>query len=281
MMSNDLSAVKSRLIIKRKNGWVNLNLEELWAYRGLIWVLIARDIKGRYRHTALGPLWFFLSPLVNLVVMSLVFGSFAKLPSEGLPYPLFLFAATLPWTFFSATTAAASGSLTTFMPYITKVYFPRLIAPIVSVVTALADWAISLILLVALMLYYQVWPTTAFLALPLYLLLAMMIGMAIGLWTATLAVWFRDLNRIITYGLQVWYFVTPVLYSPSMIPEKWLWLYQLNPMYWVVEGFRWSLLGKGEAPEPIMFFSLGIFFLLLVFGMYVFQRTTRNIVDIL
>ena len=276
----DISAGRTSLIIKPRRGWGNLDLGELWPYRSLIWTLIARDVKARYRQTALGPLWFFISPFVNLVVMSMIFGGLAKMPSEGLPYPLFLFAATLPWTFFAMTTTSSSSSLTNFMSYMTKVYFPRLIAPIVSVVTGLADWAISLLLLIGLMIFYHVYPSLAILALPLYLLMALMVGLAVGLWSATLAVWFRDLSRVITYGLQLWYFCTPVLYSSSLVPARWEWLYQLNPMFWVVEGFRWSLLGKGRTPEPIMLIPLGFFFLLLVSGVYVFQRTTRSIVDI-
>jgi len=267
------------LVIQPTTGWSSLALHELWQYRELLWFLTSRNIKGRYRQMALGPLWIVINPLVEMVIFSLIFGGLAKLPSDGLPYPIFTYTALLPWGYFSGAAGASVGSLVSQMSMISKVYFPRLVVPISAVLSGLVDLAISSLVLLGMMAYYGFAPSPAMLTLPLYVLLATAAALGVGLWSATLAVRYRDLRNAIGYGLRVWMFATPVAYAASLIPERWQWLYQLNPMYWVIEGFRWALLGKGQAPQPLMLVPVSFVLLLLISGAFVFRRTERTIVD--
>ena len=269
------------LVIQPTRGWSSLALHELWQYRELLWFLTWRNIKGRYRQMALGPLWIIISPLVEMVIFSLIFGTLAKLPSDGLPYPIFTYTALLPWGYFSGAAGASVGSLISQMGVISKVYFPRLVVPISAVLSGLVDLAVSFLVLLGMMAYYGFAPSPAMLTLPLYVLLATAIALGVGLWSATLAVRYRDLRNAIGYGLRVWMYVTPVAYAASLIPERWQLLYQLNPMYWVIEGFRWALLGKGQAPQPLMLVPVALVLLLLISGAFVFRRTERTIVDLL
>ena len=277
-MERDSSSVPTT-IIEPTRGWSSLALYELWQYRELLWFQTWRDIKGRYRQMALGPLWIIISPLVNMVIFSVIFGRLAKLPSDGLPYPIFTYTAILPWTYFSGAAGASVGSLVSRMSVISKVYFPRLVVPISAVLSGLVDLAVSFIVLLGMMAYYGFAPSLAVLMLPLYVLLATATALGVGLWSATIAVRFRDLRNAIGYGLRVWMYLTPVAYSASLIPERWQLLYQLNPMYWVVEGFRWALLGKGQVAQPLMLVSVGLTLFLLISGAFVFRRTERTIVD--
>ena len=267
------------LVIQPTRGWSSLALHELWEYRELLWFLTWRNIKGRYRQMALGPLWIVIKPLVNMVIFSVIFGRLAKLPSEGLPYPIFTYTALLPWTYFSSAAGESVGSLVSQMGVISKVYFPRLVVPISAVLSGLVDLAISFLILLGMMAYYGFAPSLAMLTLPLYVLLATAIALGVGLWSATVTVRFRDLGFVVGYGLQAWMYATPVAYAASLIPQRWQWLYQLNPMYWVIEGFRWALLGKGQAPQPLMLVPVGFVLLLLISGAFVFRRTERTIVD--
>ena len=269
------------LVIQPSRGWSSLALHELWQYRELLWFLTLRDIKGRYRQMALGPLWIVIKPLVNMVIFSVIFGRLAKLPSEGVPYPIFTYTALLPWTYFSGAADASVGSLVSRMSVISKVYFPRLVVPVSAVLSGLVDLAVSFLVLLAMMAYYGFAPSPAMLTLPLYVLLATATALGVGLWSATVAVRFRDLQFAISYGLTVWMYATPVAYAATLIPERWRLLYQLNPMYWVIEGFRWALLGKGQAPQPLMLVPVGFVLLLLISGAFVFRRTERTIVDLL
>jgi lipopolysaccharide transport system permease protein len=267
-------------VIQPARGWSSLALHELWQYRGLLWILTWRDIKSRYRQMALGPLWIILIPLVNMVIFSIIFGKLARLPSEGLPYPIFTYTALLPWTYFSEAANGSVGSLLRSMNLISKVYFPRLIVPISAVLSGLVDLAISFLVLLGMMACYGFAPPLAVLILPLYVVLAMATALSVGLWNTNLAVRFRDLRFATTYGLQVWLYATPVAYSASLIPERWQILYQLNPMYWVIEGFRWVLLGKGQPPQPLMLVPVGLVLFLLLSGAFVFRRMERTIVDL-
>ena len=271
----------STLVIQPTRGWSSLALHELWEYRELLWFLTWRNIKGRYRQMALGPLWIIIKPLVNMVVFSVIFGTLAKLPSEGLPYPIFTYTALLPWTYFSGAAGDSVGSLVSQMGLISKVYFPRLVVPISAVLSGLVDLAISFVILLGMMAYYGFAPSLVMLTLPLYVLLATATALGVGLWSATLSVRFRDLQFAITYGLQIWMYATPVAYASSLIPQRWQLLYQLNPMYWVIEGFRWALLGKGQAPQPLMLVPVGFVLFLVISGAFVFRRTERTIVDLL
>jgi lipopolysaccharide transport system permease protein len=267
------------LVIQPTRGWSSLALHELWQYRELLWFLTWRDIKGSYRQMALGPLWIIIKPLVDMVIFSVIFGTLAKLPSDGLPYPIFTYTALLPWGYFSGAAGASVDSLVSRMSVISKVYFPRLVVPVSAVLSGLVDLAVSSLILLGMMAYYSFAPSLTMLALPLYVLLAMTTALGVGLWSATLAVRFRDLRTAIGYGLRALTYATPVAYSASLIPERWQLLYQLNPMYWVVEGFRWSLLGKGQAPQPLMLVPVGLVLMLLISGAFVFRRTERTIVD--
>lgn len=268
-------------IIRPPSGWNILPLQELWQYRELLWVLTSREVKARYRQMALGPLWIIIIPLVDMVIFSLIFGRLARLPSEGVPYPIFTYTALLPWTYFSTSANSAVGSLLKSMKVISKIYFPRLIVPMSAVLSGLVDLSISFVVLTGMMLYYGFVPSWAALTLPFYILLAMGLALGVGLWNTNLAVRFRDLQYATTYGLQAWLYATPVAYSASLIPERWQLVYQLNPMYWVIEGFRWALLGTGQPPQPLMLIPVGLVLCLLVSGIFVFQRTEQTIVDLL
>ena len=260
-------------------GWTHLELQEVWEYRDLIWSFAVRNFRVRYRQMALGPLWSILSPLIDMIIFSTIFGSLAKLPSEGIPYSVFTYTALIPWGYFSGVATSTAGSLVSEMDVISKIYFPRLVIPLSSILSLLFDTIISLLILVGMVLYYHFPITWKVLLLPLYLLLAAGAGMGIGLWLATLAVQYRDTRNLAGYGLQVLKFLTPVVYSASLIPEKWQILYNLNPMYWVVEGFRWIFLDTGLMPNILLSISVLLVVILFVTGLYVFRHTERTIVD--
>ena len=267
--------------IKPSRGWGRLDLHEVWQARELLWFMTTRDIKGRYRQMALGPLWIVLKPLVNMVIFSVIFGGLAKLPSNGIPYPIFTFTALLPWTFFSNAAGTAAGSLVTRLSIISKVYFPRLLIPISAVLSGLIDLAFSFLVLFGMLLAYGFSPSLSWLALPFYVLMAAAAALAVGLWAATIAVRFRDTQYAVTYGLQVWMYASPVAYAAHLVPEKWQFLYQLNPMYWVIEGFRWAILDIGEPLGPEIAIPAALVVLMLVSGAFVFRRTERTIVDLI
>jgi len=272
---------KPHIQIKPNRGWSRLALHELWGYRSLLWFLTARDIKGSHRQMALGPLWIIIKPLVDMVIFSLIFGRLAKLPSDGVPYPIFTYTALLPWTFFSTACIASVGSLVSQMNVISKVYFPRLVVPVSAVLAGLVDLAVSFLVLLGMMAFFGFAPSWAILTLPFYILLAAATALGVGLWGAAIAVQFRDLKNAVTYGISVWMYATPVAYSASLIPERWQLLYQLNPLFWVVEGSRWALLGTGQPPQPLMLVPVGLVLLLLIWGAFVFKRTERTVVDLL
>jgi lipopolysaccharide transport system permease protein len=265
--------------IQPLQGWSQLGLDELWEYRDLVWLFTVRNIRSRYRQMALGPLWSVLKPLVNMVIFSVIFGTLAKLPSDGVPYPIFAYTALLPWSYFSGVAGASTGSLVSQMAIISKVYFPRLAIPISNVFSGLFDFFISIFILFGMMLYYDISLSWKLVLLPLYILLAAVTGLGIGLWTATLTVRYRDVGTLVGYGLQVLKYASPIAYSASLIPENWMTIYRLNPIFWVVEGFRWALLGTGQAPQPLMAVSAGLSLILLISGTFVFRRTERTIVD--
>jgi lipopolysaccharide transport system permease protein len=268
-------------IIKPKKGWQGLEFGEVWRYRELLWFLTVRDIKGRYRQMALGPLWLTIRPVLNMIVYSVVFGGIAKLPSDGLPYPILTFSALLPWMFFATAVTSASQSLMNQTSVISKVYFPRLVIPIAAIFSGLVDFVCSAFVLLGMMIYYGFVPTLGALVLPFFVLIAAAFALGLGLWTATLTVRFRDLQFVVAFLISAGLYATPVAYAASAFPAKWLTLLKLNPMFWVVEGFRWSLLGHGTAPQPFMLISVAGVALILVTGAYVFRRSERNLVDLL
>lgn len=267
--------------IEPSKGWGRLGLGELWEYRDLLWFHTLKEIAGKYRQMALGPMWIVLQPIINMLLFSFVFGTIAKLPSEGVPYPIFVYTALLPWTLFQNACTYSSNSLVQQMPVISKVYFPRLIVPIASTLSWVVDFAISFGFLLLLMFYFGFVPGWKLLFIPLYLMWTVAFALAIGFCSAGLAVKYRDVSYVITYGLRAFMYLTPVAYSASLVPEKLLWAYKLNPLYWIIEGFRWALIDTAAAPGWEMALPIALTAGMLVLGIYLFRRSERTVVDLL
>jgi lipopolysaccharide transport system permease protein len=282
----ELSAPKEasplpRLVIQPSKGWSSLGLRDVWEYRELLYFLVWREIQGAYRQTALGLSWLFLRPAVNVLVLSLVFGGLVKVPSGDLPYPLFSLAALLPWGFFSNGVIRASRSLVDNMQVISKVYFPRMVIPIAGAASGLVDFAASLVVLLVAMVAYRMPLRPEVLWLPVFLLVALVFSLAVGLWLATLSVKYRDVSFAVNFLLQAMMYLSPVIYPVSMVPEKLLFFYQLNPMTGVIQGFRWALFGSEPAPGLAFLAEIGIAIACLISGAYIFRRTERTVVDLL
>lgn len=273
-------AAAPTIVIRPSRGWVALRLRELWEYRELFYFLAWRDIKVRYKQTVLGAAWAIIQPFFTMVVFSIFFGQLAKIPSDGVPYPVFAYCALLPWHLFAYALNESANSMVGNQQLIKKVYFPRLIIPLAGVLAGLVDFAIAFGVLLLLMLYYGIVPTVAIVTLPLFLLLAVGAALAVGLWLSTLNVQYRDVRYVIPFLTQFWLFATPVAYPSSLVPEPWRLLYGLNPMAGVVEGFRWALLGKAEWPGPMIFVSAAMVAALLVSGLYYFRRMERTFADV-
>lgn len=267
-------------VIVPSEGRVSLGLRELWAYRELLYFLIWRDIKVRYRQTILGAAWAIVQPVTAMVIFSTIFGRLAGLPSDGLPYPLFSYTALLPWNLVAVAVARSTTSLVGSANLIQKVYFPRLIIPLASTLAGLVDFAIALGLLVGLMLYFGHVPTLAVWSLPLFVLLALATAFAVGLWLSALNVRYRDVGHVVPFLVQAWLFASPVAYAASLIPERWRSIYALNPMVGVIEGFRWALLGTPNATGPLLGVSVGVVLVLLVSGTLYFQRMEETFADV-
>ena len=279
-LSSAHSASLPTLRIARSNGWVPLKLSELWEYRELLYFLVWRDIKVRYKQTALGATWAIIQPFFTMVVFSLFFGRLAGMPSDGIPYPIFSFAALVPWSFFANGLSQSSNSLVGSSNLITKVYFPRLIIPLASSFSGVVDFLIAFAVLIVMMLYYSLLPTLNVLWLPLFFLLAMVTSLGVGLWLSALNVEYRDVRFIVPFITQFWLFVTPIAYPSSLLPEPWHTLYGLNPMVGVVEGFRWALLGTKTAPGPIIAVSSAAAIVILITGAFYFRRMEKTFADI-
>lgn len=269
-----------RNVIRPSRGWVSLRLKDVWAYRELLYFLMWRDIKLRYKQTVLGVAWAIIQPFFAMVIFSIFFGRLAKIPSDGLPYPVFAYCALLPWQFFSHALTESGNSLVASQNLITKVYFPRLVIPLAATLAGLVDFAIAFLVLVGMMVYYGIAPTVAVVTLPLLILFALATALAVGLWLSALNVEYRDVRYTIPFLAQFWLFATPVAYPSSLIPERWRALYGVNPMAGVVEGFRWALLGKAEPPGPLLAVSVGVVLLLLFGGLYYFRRMEKTFADV-
>lgn len=268
------------VLIRPSRGWAALQLGQLWEYRELLYFLAWRDVKVRYKQTALGVAWVVLQPLLTTLIFTVIFGNLAKLPSENLPYAVFAMAGLVPWSYFSSAFSKGGASLVNSANLISKVYFPRLIVPITGVLGGLIDFAIGFVVLLVLMLAYGVAPTAAVLTLPFFVLLAVVTALGVSLWLSALNVQYRDITYLIPFLSQFWLYATPVVYPASLIPEKWRLIYGLNPMAGVVEGFRWSLFGTGEAPGPMLAVSVAVSLALLVSGAFFFRRMERTFSDV-
>jgi lipopolysaccharide transport system permease protein len=273
------------VIIRPMPGWASLQLRTVWEYRELLFFLVWRDIKVRYKQTALGVLWIVLQPVISMVVFTLLFGVLLRVPSGEVPYPIFSYAALLPWTYFATSLTRASSSLVGSANLITKVYFPRLIIPIGGVLSPLVDFAVGFVVLLGLMAFYRIVPTPKVVLLPVFLLLAVLTALGSGLWLGALNVRYRDIGYVVPFLIQMWMYATPVIYGSTLLPERLRFLLGLNPMTSVVEGFRWALLGEAApaSQTSIWLFGLSIvvMMVMLISGLIFFRRTERTFADII
>ena len=268
------------IYIKPSLGFTALNLRDLWLYRELIFFMVWRDIKVRYKQTFLGAAWAIIQPVLTMLALYFLFDRVAKLPTDNVPYPIFSYTALLPWGLFVAALNQGSRSLTSNHNMITKVYFPKLILPLSSVLAGLVDFAVASVILVALFFYYQVTPAWYLLwVLPLFLLLAIITALGVALWLSAINVKYRDVNYVLPFLTQFWFFATPVAYSANAISEKWQLVYSLNPMAGVVNGFRWALLGTGNGPDAGLWVSIGISVLILISGLFYFRNMEKTFAD--
>lgn len=279
-MAETLTSALPTTLIRPSNGAVSLKLGDVWSYRELLGFLVWRDVKVRYKQAALGIAWAVIQPLMAMVVFSIFFGRLARMPSDGLPYPVFAYAGLLPWQLFAHAMTESSNSLVGSQHLITKVYFPRLVIPMAAVLAGLVDFAIALVILFVMMAGFRVAPGPGLIALPAFLLLAVASALAVGLWLSALNVRYRDIRHIVPFLTQLGLFVTPVVYPSTLVPEPWRWVYGLNPMAGVVEGFRWALLGSGDGPSPMLAVSVGVVAVLLISGLWYFRRAERTFADL-
>ncbi len=276
-----MSSEPTTIYIRPSTGLAALNLRDLWIYRELVFFMIWRDIKVRYKQTLLGAAWAIIQPLLTMIVFNFVFGRIAKVPTEGVPYPIFSYTALLPWGLFTAALNTASRSLTSNQNMVTKIYFPRLVLPLASVLGGLVDFAIAFSILVALMIYYKVPPTASIWTLPLFLLLTVVTALGVALWLSAINVQYRDVNYVLPFLTQFWLFITPVAYSSNVISERWRTVYSLNPMAGVVNGFRWALLGTPTGPNMNMAVSIAVALGLLISGLFYFRSMERTFADMI
>ncbi len=267
-------------LIRPAKGWVSLRLGELWSYRELLYFLVWRDVKVRYKQTALGAAWAVLQPLATMAIFTLVFGRLAKVPSDGVPYPVFAYCALLPWQLFANAVSESGNSVVNNQHLVKKVFFPRLLIPIAPIMTGLVDFTIAFVLLALMMIHYGIHPGAAVVTVPLFLLLAVASALGIGLWLSALNVQYRDVRHVIPFLVQFWLFATPVAYPSSLVPAKWRLLYGLNPMAGVVEGFRWALLGTRNSPGPMLAVSIAAVAALVLGGLIYFRRMETTFADL-
>ena len=267
------------LLITPPSRWWAIPLGELWSYRELLYFFVWRDIKIRYKQTAIGAAWAILQPFLNMLVFSL-FGKLAHIPSDGLPYAIFYYSALLPWMYFAAALQNATNTIVENQRLITKVYFPRLALPLSAVLSGLVDFGVSFLMFLVMMVYYGIRPGAAVLWLPAFLLLAILTALGVGLWLSALNAIYRDVRYVLPFLVQFWMFTSPVVYASSLVPVKWRWLYGLNPMAGVIEGFRWSLTGRGDPPGRMFAVSVGVVIVVLLSGIGYFQKMETTVADV-
>lgn len=289
---NSMSATRDEAVVPTQRGsvpivrieprrrWLALDLGELWAYRDLVYFFVWRDIKVRYKQTVIGAAWAILQPVMTMIVFSLFFGKLAKIPSQGLPYPIFYYSALLPWMYFATAMQSATNVVVEQQHVITKVYFPRVVLPIASVLAGLLDFSISFAVLLVMMAGYHMVPTKAVIWLPVFLLLGVLTALGVGLWLSALNALYRDVRYVVPFLVQFWLFASPVAYPSSLVPAKWRWLYGLNPMAGVIEGFRWALTGHGDPPSILLAASSLAVVLLVLGGLLYYNAVEGVIADV-
>jgi lipopolysaccharide transport system permease protein len=265
--------------IEPPRGWLDLRLGEVWAYRELLYFFVWRDVKVRYKQTVIGVAWVVLQPLLTMGVFTLFFGRLAKLPSDGLAYPVFYFCALVPWNYFATALQSCTSVVVDNQRVITKVFFPRLVLPLSAVVSGLVDFAIGFVVLGIVLGFYGIRPGLAALWLPVLLLLAVLTALGVGLWMSALNALYRDVKYVVPFLVQFWMFASPVAYPSSLVPQRWRWLYGLNPMAGVIDGFRWALTGHGQPPGPLLLASSGMVVAIVLGGLFFFQRMEGAIAD--
>ncbi len=265
-------------VIEPSRGWLRLQASDLWTYRELLGFLVWRDLKVRYKQTLIGAAWAILQPLALMIIFTVFFGRLAHMPSEGIPYPLFAYAGLLPWQTFSRSITDSTNSLVADQRLITRVYFPRVLVPLSTIVAALVDFLVAGVLLGGLMAWYRVMPTSHIIWLPVFTVLMVLTALGVGLWFSALNLEFRDVQYTLPFLNQFWLFLTPVVYPSSLVPERWQWVYALNPMVGVVDGFRWALFGVGHAPSA---WSLAVALAVCFSGWMFFRKRERTFVDVL
>jgi len=275
------SRIRRKLIIEKRRGVIDIDWSELWEYRDLLYTLVGRELKVRYKQTAIGVAWVLLQPLVTMLIFTVIFGQLAKVPSDGVWYPAFALAALLPWTYFSQAVSRSAVALVSNANLVSKVYFPRILLPLSMVVAPLIDLALSLLLLFGLLMYADIPLTLRLAALPAFILVAMLTAFGVSLFVSAANVKYRDVGHAIPFVIQIWMFVSPVVYPTSLVPDHWKWLYGLNPLTGVIEGFRWALFGQ-TAPDPVvMTASFVAFSIVLVAGLIYFWQTERQFADVI
>jgi len=278
--SHNPAITEPTVVIEPRKGVFHLDLKSIWEYRELLYFLVWRDLKLRYKQTSIGIGWTVLQPLIAMVIFTVIFGHFAKIPSDGVPYPIFAFCGLLPWTYFATALNRCMVSVVADAQLVSKIFFPRLLLPIAGTISGVIDFFISLGLFLGLMVWYGFVVTWWLLTLPLFLMLALLTALAVGLWVSALNVRYRDVSYTIPFLIQVWMFASPVIYPVSMIPEKYRSLYSLNPMAGVIEGFRWALLGKANPDFSVMAVSVVVVIGVLAGGLVFFRRMERTFADI-
>lgn len=267
--------------IRPSRGLLDLELDAVWRYRGLLGVLIGRDIKVLYRQAALGAAWAIIQPVFAVAIFTIVFGNFARMPSDGIPYPVFAFAAVLPWTYFAESLRRAGTSLVTEAELVRKVYFPRLVIPLAAVTAPLVDLLLASVVFFALLFWYDIGLTWRIFGLIPLVLVTGLLSLAVALWLAPINVRFRDIKHTLPFLIQVWMYASPIIYPLSLIPLEWRWLYSLNPMVGVIEGFRWAVFAKGNVDLMAMGVSGAVILLLIVGGLIFFKRMERSFADLI
>jgi len=273
-------ANKNVILIKPIAGWVSINISELWAYRELLYLLVWREIKVRYKQTFLGVAWVIIQPFLMMLLFTIFFGKFIKIPHQGIPYPLFTYAALLPWGLFSESIIRSANSTIENANLIKKVYFPRLVIPISAVLSPLVDFIFAFLVFLGLLFYFGFPFTARIFLLPIFLLFALITALAVGLWLSAINVQYRDVRYIIPFLVQSWFFASPVVYSTASLPNSWQLIYGLNPMVGVIEGFRWVLLGT-EPPGALMIVSLAVVLVILISGAFYFRRMEKIFADVI